>query len=60
MDDLKIAPKGRCGHLSDRGDKDFCDGGTAEHVQMTSAKKKIEILTAPLLLKHPASNDCAD
>ena len=31
----KIAPNGRCGHLSDR---EICDGETREHVQTTSAK----------------------
>ena len=35
----KIAPNGRCGHLSDKGDRDFCDGKTRVHTQMTSAKK---------------------
>ena len=35
----KIAPNERCGHLSDRGDRDICDGETREHVQMTFAKK---------------------
>ena len=33
-----IARNGRCGHLSDRGDTEFCDGETIEHVQTTSAK----------------------
>ena len=35
---LKIASNGRCGHLSDREDREFCDGETREHVQTTSAK----------------------
>ena len=34
----KIVPIGHCGHLSDRGDRDFCGGERREHVQMTYAK----------------------
>ena len=46
----KIAPNGRCGHLSDGGDRIFCDGETREHVKTTCAKK-IEISSPPLHLK---------
>ena len=55
----KIAPNGRCGHLSDRRDRDFCDGETREHLQMSSAKN-FEIFSLSLHLKHPAHNECAD
>ena len=43
----KIAQHGRCSDLSDRGNRDFCDGGTKEHVRMTSAKYS-KILNPPL------------
>ena len=32
---MKIAPNRRCGHLSDREDRDFCDGESKEHVNIT-------------------------
>ena len=47
-----LAPNGRCGRLSDRGD--FCNGETREHKQMKNSDQ------LPLLLKNPADNDCAD
>ena len=41
----------RCGHISDRGDRDFGDGETREHVKMVSAKNS-EILTVSLAPKE--------
>ena len=42
----KIAPNGRCCHLSDRGDREFCDGERREHVQTTSFRGRAHTAVA--------------
>ena len=44
----KKVPNGRCSYLSDREDRDFCDGETREHVQMTSTKNFEILSTSPV------------
>ena len=37
---IKIAPNGRCGHLSDRGDGDFCEADPQKILSPSTASKK--------------------
>ena len=42
----KIAASGRCGHLADRGDKNYCDGETRErNIQMTFVIERAPLLS---------------
>ena len=45
--------------MSQIEERDFCDGETREHVQVTFAKK-IGILGPSPECKYPAHTDCAD
>ena len=50
----KIAPNGRCGHLSDRRNEDFCDGETRDKWR---PQKNLKIWPLPPLstLRNPTS-----